>query len=69
MVDSFGPVIFDSPMIVDVPFVWWFIIVQELARCTGFSLIVACVIGMAISFVLGWFGCQSLSFEDAFYFG
>ena len=68
MIDYFGPTIFDSPKIDNVPFVWWFAILQELARCTGSRLIIAFAIGMAICFVLGRFGCLTLSFEDACYF-
>ena len=68
MIDYFGPAIFNSPKIDNVPFVWWFTILQELARYTGSSLIIAFAIGMAICFVLRQFGCQSLSFEDNFYF-
>ena len=68
MIDYFGPAIFDSPKIYNVPFVWWFTILQELARHTGFSLIVTFAIEMVICFVLRRFGCQSLSFEDNFYF-
>ena len=68
MIDYFGLAIFDPSKIDNVSFTWWFTILQELARCTGSSLIVAFAIGMAISFVLERFRCQSLSFEDSFYF-
>ena len=68
MIDSFGPAIFDSPKIDNVPFVWWFIVLQGIVKCTSFRFIVAFTIRMTICFVLGQFGCQTLSFEDAFYF-
>ena len=68
IIDYFGSVIFGSPKIDNVPFVWWSTILQELARCTGFRLIVAFTIRMAICFVLGWIKCQILSFKYYFYF-
>ena len=68
MIDYFGLAIFDSSKINNISFTWWFTTLQELVRCTGFSLIIAFAIGMAICVVLGQFRCQSLSFEDTFYF-
>ena len=61
--------IFDSQKIDNAQSVWWLNILQEPAKYTGFRLSVAFTIGTAIYFVPGQFECQTLSFEDAFYFG
>ena len=53
MIDYVGPGIFDSPKIDNDPFTWWFTLLQELAKCIGFRLIVAFSIGTEIYVVLG----------------